>query len=168
MRRDVVPVSAGLALRAVLAAALFPGTVTIVVPWLLLRAGDGRIPIGPARFLALATLALAATGLVWCISDFARFGRGTLAPLDPTRFVVRGGLYRYVRNPMYVCVVTILLSEAVLFESRALFAWAAIVGAGFYLFVVLYEEPDLRQRFGADYEAYLARVPRWIPRRPRD
>jgi protein-S-isoprenylcysteine O-methyltransferase Ste14 len=156
-----------LALRAVLAAAAFPGTVTIVVPWLLLRGGSRGVPIGTARWLALATLLLGAAGLVWCIVDFARFGRGTLAPLDPTRFVVRGGLYRYVRNPMYVCVVTILLSEAVLFEARALFVWAAVVAVAFYLFVVLYEEPDLSSRFGADYEDYRSRVPRWIPRRPR-
>jgi protein-S-isoprenylcysteine O-methyltransferase Ste14 len=156
-----------LPLRAVLAAAAFPGTVTILVPWLLLRGGGGGVPIGPARFVALATLALGVAGLVWCIVDFARLGRGTLAPVDPPRFVVRGGLYRYVRNPMYVCVVTILVSEAVLFESRAVLAWAGLVLVGFHVFVVLYEEPSLRARFGADYEAYRARVPRWIPRRPR-
>jgi protein-S-isoprenylcysteine O-methyltransferase Ste14 len=153
-----------LALRAVLAALAFPGTVTILVPWLLVRNGSGDVPIGPARFAAVATLLLGVAGLVWCIFDFARFGRGTLAPLDPTKFVVRGGLYRYVRNPMYLCVVTILLSEAVLFEARALFVWAALVAVFFHLFVVLYEEPDLRARFGASYDAYRALVPRWIPR----
>jgi protein-S-isoprenylcysteine O-methyltransferase Ste14 len=157
-----------LAYRAVLAALAFPGTVTVVVPWLLLRAGESRLALGPARWLALATLGLGGAGLAWCIVDFARFGRGTLAPLDPTRFVVRGGLYRYVRNPMYLCVVTILLSEAVLFQAPPLFAWAGFVALGFHLFVVAFEEPDLRSRFGADYEAYRARVPRWIPRRPRD
>jgi protein-S-isoprenylcysteine O-methyltransferase Ste14 len=157
-----------LPLRAAVAAAALPGTGTVIVPWLLLRGGGGGdLTLGPARFAAAATLALGVAGLVWCIVDFARLGRGTLAPTDAPRFVVRGGLYRYVRNPMYVCVVTILLSEAVLFESSALFAWAAIALVAFHLFVLLYEEPTLRRTFGADYEAYRASVPRWIPRPPR-
>jgi len=164
----VAPTSNGtLALRAALAAAALPGTGTVLVPWLLLRGGGGDLPIGPIRFVALVPLALGAAGLVWCIVDFARLGRGTLAPVDPPRFVVRGGLYRYVRNPMYVCVMGILASEAVLFESRAVLAWAALAAVVFHLFVVLYEEPTLRATFGEDYEAYRQSVPRWLPRRSR-
>lgn len=158
--------SAVLAARALLAAAALPGTVTIVVPWLLVRGGAWRFDLGPSRLAAAVPLAIAAAGLAWCIVDFARVGRGTLAPLDPTRFVVRSGLYRWVRNPMYVCVVAILASEALLFGSGAILAWAGAAWLAFHLFVVLYEEPDLRRRFGGDYEAYLRSVPRWRPRRP--
>jgi len=155
-----------LALRSLVAAAALPGTITILVPRLLLGRGE-RFALGPIRFLFIVPLVCAAAGLVWCIVDFARLGRGTLAPLDPPRFVVRGGLYRWVRNPMYVCVAAILLSEALLFESRPLLSWTIVVALGFHIFVVLYEEPHLRRTFGADYEAYTRAVRRWTPRRPR-
>jgi len=93
-------------------------------------------------------------------------GRGTLAPVDPpTRLVVRGP-YRYVRNPMYLGVLCILTGEAWLFASSALLIYAAAVLACFYSFVVLYEEPALRRKFGESYEQYARTVHRWWPRRP--
>jgi protein-S-isoprenylcysteine O-methyltransferase Ste14 len=156
-----------LALRAILAAAALPGTVALVVPWLLARSDRSPFEPGPLRWLGAAAALLGAIGLVWCIVEFARLGRGTLAPVDPPRFVVRGGLYRYVRNPMYLCVLTLVLGEALLYGSRAVATYALVVAIGFHLFVVLYEEPTLRRSFGADYEAYARKVPRWIPRIPR-
>lgn len=160
-RRGVGP---ALVLRALLAAAVLPGTATILVPSLLLRGDAGSLAIGPARFAALLTLAAGTAGLAWCIADFARLGRGTLAPVDPPRFVVRGGLYRWVRNPMYVCVLMMVASEGILFASRAVLTWAAVLALGFHVFVVLYEEPTLARMFGAAYEDYRRRVPRWVPR----
>lgn len=157
-----------LALRAILAAAALPGTFAVVVPWFLARGGRWGFDPGALRWLGALMVLLGAAGLVWCIVDFARLGRGTLAPVDPPRFVVRGGLYRYVRNPMYVCVLTVGLGEALLYGSGAVAAYAVVLALGFHLFVLLYEEPTLREMFGADYEDYLRRVPRWIPRMPRD
>jgi protein-S-isoprenylcysteine O-methyltransferase Ste14 len=156
-----------LAFRAILAAAALPGSLAIVVPWILARGGRWSFEPGALRGLGAVTAALGLAGLVWCIVNFAREGRGTLAPVDPPRFVVRGGLYRYVRNPMYLCVLTLVLGEALAYGSGAVAAYALVVALGFHLFVVLYEEPTLRATFGADYEDYVRRVPRWIPRIPR-
>src|SRR5262245_45865463 len=156
-----------LALRAILAAAALPGTVALVVPWYLARGGGWSFEPGAWRWLGALLAIAGASGLVWCIVEFARRGRGTLAPIDPPRFVVRGGLYRFVRNPMYVCVLTLGLGEALLYGSGAVAAYVAVVAVVFHLFVIAYEAPTLRDTFGADYEAYVQRVPRWIPRRPR-
>jgi protein-S-isoprenylcysteine O-methyltransferase Ste14 len=157
-----------LSLRSLFAAVLLPGTATIFVPWILYLGDEARRDLGPLRYAALLSLAAGAAGLGWCIIDFARTGRGTLAPFDPPRFVVRGGLYRWVRNPMYVNVVLILASEALLLGSPAIARWALVVAISFHLFVVLYEEPTLKRKFGPDYEKYLQDVPRWIPRRPTE
>jgi protein-S-isoprenylcysteine O-methyltransferase Ste14 len=102
-----------------------------------------------------------------CIWDFAVAGRGTLAPVDPPRHLVVRGLYRYVRNPMYVGVVTILLGEALLFRSLALLCYAGIFLFVVHLFIVVYEEPALRRQFGESYENYCRRVHRWLPRQPQ-
>ncbi len=150
--------------RAAFFALLCPGTVTILIPWLLLRSGARPLPLGDWRFVGLAPLALGVSALLWCIADFARIGRGTLAPVDPPRALVVQGLYRFVRNPMYVAVFTTLLGEAILFRSWPILSQVAIAMAGVHLFVVLYEEPALRRKFGAEYEEYCRRVRRWLPR----
>jgi protein-S-isoprenylcysteine O-methyltransferase Ste14 len=101
-----------------------------------------------------------------CIWEFARRGRGTLAPVDPPRTLVVQGLYRYVRNPMYLSVTMIVLGEALLTGSRALLAYWAVWFLAANLFVIGYEEPTLRRRFGPAYDRYRATVGRWVPRRP--
>lgn len=101
--------------------------------------------------------------LAACIWDFARVGRGTLAPVDPPRQLVVRGLYRYVRNPMYLSVTTIVLGELILTRSIALLIYWAIWFAVVNAFVIGYEEPTLRRQFGASYESYRETVPRWIP-----
>ena len=98
------------------------------------------------------------------IGSFALKGLGTLAPVAPTRHLVVSGLYRHVRNPMYVGVVSAILGQALWFGSAALLEYAAALWAGFFLFVLLYEEPALKRQFGAEYEAYRRNVPRWLPR----
>ena len=108
----------------------------------------------------------------WLLLDsvfvrFAHEGRGTLAPIDPPRFVVRGGAYRVVRNPMYLANVAIVVGSGLLFQSWFLFVWAAILFVAFHLFVITYEEPTLTRLFGDDYETYRRHVGRWIPRLPR-
>ena len=149
-------------LRSLAAAALLPGTVTIFVPWLILRRSDATV----THWSGLVLLALGAVILVRCIRDFAAAGRGTLAPVDPPKHLVASGLYRYVRNPMYVGVVLILAGEAWVFWSGALLLYAAAFFLVANLFIVFYEEPALQRTFGESYGDYLRTVPRWVPRFP--
>jgi protein-S-isoprenylcysteine O-methyltransferase Ste14 len=95
---------------------------------------------------------------------FVREGRGTPAPVAPTVQLVVGGTFRYVRNPGYVAVVSLLVGQALLFGSGAVLLYALAVAVAFHAFVILYEEPTLRRQFGAEYEAYCRKVPRWLPR----
>ena len=105
---------------------------------------------------------------LWCVWDFATFGRGTPAPIDaPKRLVVRG-LYRYLRNPMYVGVLTVIIGWCVFFGLSVLFAYFVAVAAMFHLFVLFYEEPTLHRRFGSEYDNYCRSVHRWLPRRPTE
>ena len=134
--------------------------------WLSTVRGE-RLRLGAARWVGAPVVIVGVAGLLWCIWEFARRGDGTLAPMDPPRFIVRGGLYRVVRNPMYVSVLTALTGEAILFRSPALIVWAGIVALWFHVFVVTWEEPRLRRQFGAAHEEYCRAVARWLPRRPR-
>ena len=102
---------------------------------------------------------------LWCALDFTFTGKGTPAPVDPPKELVRRGLYRYVRNPMYLGITILLFGEALLWESSVLFTYTAVVFLSFYLFVILYEEPLLRRKFGESYQRYCELVPRWLPLR---
>jgi protein-S-isoprenylcysteine O-methyltransferase Ste14 len=150
------------ALRHLAAIALLPGTVTVVVPVLLLS--DTDLAPWPPAVLGAALMAASLGLIAWTVALFAGVGRGTLAPWDPTSRLVVRGPYRHVRNPMISGVLAVLLGEAALFGSLALLAWFACVFAVNAVYFVLVEEPGLRRRFGAEYEAYAARVPRWLPR----
>lgn len=143
-----------------------PGTVAGYVPWYM--AND--TPLGGVAWL-IAGVPLLTLGLgiyLWCLWDFANFGRGTPAPVDPPKKLVVRGLYHYTRNPMYVGVLTMILGWAVLFRSLDVLIYGVVVGCVFHAFVFVYEEPTLRSLFGESYEAYCAKVGRWLPRwRPR-
>lgn len=159
------------ALRHARAILLLPGMVLGVIPAAILVYGsyDGPDWSGAPRVAGLVAGALALllgiSLMTLTIRLFARVGEGTLAPWDPTRKLVVEGVYRHVRNPMISGVCSNLLGEALLFASRDLLAWAAFFFALNALFIPLLEEPDLRRRFGADYDEYRRHVPRWIPRR---
>ena len=133
-----------------------------LVPWLLTRwHADGQ-PLA-LRILGCVVLVLGAGLVLETTTRFALQGRGTPAPwAPPERFVVRG-TYRLTRNPMYVGVLALIVGQALLLGREILFAWAAAAWLLFHLFVVLEEEPGLRRRFGAAYEDYCERVPRWLP-----
>ncbi|MCI0330810.1 MAG: isoprenylcysteine carboxylmethyltransferase family protein [candidate division Zixibacteria bacterium] len=147
---------------------LVPVTGVILIPrWILLSGWNRTFEIGNWNLLGAPLIALGAAGLLWCFWDFATFGKGTPAPIDPPKVFVSRGLYRWVRNPMYVGIALILSGEALFFESWSLFGLAAFVWFAQHLFVLLYEEPVLKQKFGAEYEAYLKTVPRWLPKRPK-
>lgn len=156
------------ALKTILWSVLVPGSLTVLVPYLLLSSGRELFTfrISAFRFAGLIPIAVGALFYIRCAWDFTFTGRGTPAPFDPPKEVVVRGLYRYVRNPMYVAAVLALAGEALLFESGLILAYAAAVFAFFHFWVVVYEEPTLRRKFGASYEGYCARVRRWIPRAP--
>jgi len=145
---------------------LAPGTFDVFVPWWISR---WRVHAAFPGFLALRVLGwlliAAATPVV--LESFARFalqGVGTPAPVFPTQRLVVSGFYRYVRNPMYVAVVSIVLGQALVFGDLRLLAYGVTALLVTHLFVLFYEEPTLRRTFGAEYEAYCAHVGRWVPR----
>ena len=142
--------------HALAAFVALPGIVGFVIPWTLRPSGRSLDPIGLVLFIP-GTLVL-----LWCVRDFYVAGRGTLAPWKPPETLVTVGLYRMSRNPMYVGVLLILCGWALGFVSRTLWLYAAAVAVAFHLRVVLFEEPWLSRRHGAAFEAYRARVPRWV------
>jgi len=152
--------------KSVLFTILLPGTVTVLVPSLVISKGRLAIQWNSWRVLAFLPLFLGLSILSRCIWDFAVSGRGTLAPVDPPKDLVVRGLYRYVRNPMYVGVLLMLFSEAWLFDSRVLLLYAVGCFVVVHAFVLLYEEPHLRRKFGEAYVSYCAKVNRWLPGRP--
>jgi protein-S-isoprenylcysteine O-methyltransferase Ste14 len=142
---------------------LIPGTVILLIPYFIL--GQVRFiewpDISGVAVFAMMSGSVGLAVLLHCIWGFAVHGRGTLAPIDPPKVLVIRGLYRYTRNPMYLAVSLVLLSEALLFDSLPLLIYAAVALLGFHLFVVLYEEPGLRSQFGESYEEYFRAIPRW-------
>jgi protein-S-isoprenylcysteine O-methyltransferase Ste14 len=148
------------ALRHLLAICLLPGMVAGVIPALLV---DG-LAAWPLVVLGAVVAALGLALIVQTVALFASVGKGTLAPWDPTERLVVRGPYRRVRNPMISGVLCVLLGEALAFGSVAVLVWFGIVFALNAVYFPLIEEPDLQRRFGADYEAYRAAVPRWLPR----
>lgn len=140
-----------------------PGTVTVVVPYSMLHRG-ALSGLGPLRLLGLIPTLTGAAGYLWCAWNFAFVGGGTPAPIDPPKTLVVRGLYRLVRNPMYLAVGSIILGEAIVFWSEALLIYGLFLCLAFHLFVIFYEEPTLRKQFGTSYEEYCKAVARWVPR----
>jgi protein-S-isoprenylcysteine O-methyltransferase Ste14 len=157
-----------LTLSSLLWTILLPGVVAGYVPWEFFGVRDAVLDLSsPLQLLGLLFIIAGTALLVTGIVEFARSGRGTLSPVDPPKHLVVRGLYRYVRNPMYLSVTAILLGEVMLTRSGALalywLIWFVVVNA----FVIGYEEPTLRVQFGESYEEYLRTVGRWIPRNSR-
>jgi protein-S-isoprenylcysteine O-methyltransferase Ste14 len=155
--------------QAIAGSALFfiaaPGVVAGLLPWLLTdryrmpwSTLPGLVPVGWVLIVVATAL------LLHAFARFALEGLGTPAPVAPTERLVVGGIYRHVRNPMYVAVLAIILGQALLFSSAALVAYAAIAAIAMVSFVKFHEEPTLARRYGAEYEAYRHAVPGWLPR----
>jgi protein-S-isoprenylcysteine O-methyltransferase Ste14 len=143
----------------------FPGTFAFYVPWRFFGFRfNGADAARPAGIVALASIAIGAVLLGASIVEFARTGRGTLSPVDPPRVLVVRGLYRYVRNPMYLGVSLIVLGEALLIRSRPLVMYWSVFFVSVNVFVIGFEEPMLRDQFGESYDVYKRHVGRWIPR----
>lgn len=150
-------------LKSILFFILAPGTVAGFIPLGLLRTGS-QMQLGFLSYLAFPLWLIGIAMLVWCFWDFVQKGKGTPVPTEPPNELVVTGLYNHVRNPMYVGIASILIGHFLWFGFWNLLIYMAVVVIAFHSFVTLYEEPNLRQRFGAAYEEYLTRVPRWIPR----
>jgi len=160
MRR--VAAVAGSAVFLVLA----PGTLAAYVPWTFTRWDVGPPLLGflPFRVIGAGLMAL---GLPVLLDSFARFaiqGLGTPAPIAPPQHLVVTGLYRYVRNPMYVAVVALILGQGLLFGSVSVLEYGMVVWLSFHIFVLAYEEPTLGDKFGDEYKEFCANVRRWLPR----
>src|SRR5215510_5075489 len=154
------------ALRSILFFILAPGMVAGFIPLGLLRTGT-QVHTGFLSYLAFPLWIIGVAMLVWCFWDFLAKGKGTPAPIDPPKELVVTGLYNYVRNPMYVGVLLVNIGHFLWFGFWNLLIYSVAVFLGFSAFVIFYEEPTLKEKFGAAYEEYLKRVPRWIPRLPK-
>lgn len=145
---------------------LVPGTVVGLVPYWLTghRLAPPLLGIAATRWLGALLFLAGLPVFVGFLLRFVHEGRGTPAPVAPTERLVVGGAFRFVRNPGYLAVVALVAGQGLWFGRGAVLAYAAALAVAFHLFVVLYEEPVLARRFGAEYEAFRARVPRWLPR----
>jgi protein-S-isoprenylcysteine O-methyltransferase Ste14 len=151
------------ALKSLLFLIVAPGMVAVYIPLALLRKGP-QIETGFLSYLAFPLWIIGGVILLWSFWNFLIEGRGTPAPLDPPKELVAVGFYRYVRNPMYVGVLLILIGHFLWFGFWLILAYTALAFIATHLFVTFYEEPTLKRKFGAGYEEYLKKVPRWIPK----
>jgi protein-S-isoprenylcysteine O-methyltransferase Ste14 len=145
-----------------------PGTVAVLVPWWI-TSWESRSPLPGWAMTPLRALGvlLVLAGAAVIVNAFARFvveGLGTPLPAAPPERLVVGGLYRYVRNPMYVAVFSAVIGQALLLGQPSLLLYVAVVAVPVVAFVHWYEEPTLRAKFGADYDSYRSKVPGWWPR----
>lgn len=146
---------------------LAPGTVAGLVPWWMTRWQRAPGALAAGEVVAVFGIALILLGLIGLLESFARFahvGRGTPAPGLPTQRLVVGGFYGFVRNPMYLAVVALIIGQGLYFGRIGVLVYGLGVWLVFHAFVVSYEEPTLRRSFPADYATFFANVPRWLPR----
>jgi len=149
-------------LKNLLFTIIVPGTVAGFIPYTFTK----DHPPASTTWLILSTIffVIGVSIYLWCLWDFATFGRGTPAPFDAPKKLVIRGLYHYIRNPMYVGVLSTLLGWVVRYQMPKLFLYVLFVWCFFHMAVVLFEEPRLQKLFGSDYEQYRSRVGRWLPK----
>ena len=157
-----------LILRNLVFTVVVPGLGGVWLPWSIMTRACHPVTLAPAPAAgpAAAMIAAGVALYAWCVWNFAARGGGTPGPWDAPARVVAAGPYRWVRNPIYLAALLIVLGEAWLFLSPALVVYAALMALFFHLFITGYEERTLDQRFGRAYQDYRATVPRWIPRHP--
>jgi protein-S-isoprenylcysteine O-methyltransferase Ste14 len=153
-----------LVVRNLIFTVVVPGLGGVWAPWwIVTRHGHAATPVA---WEAVPVIAAGAALYGWCVWNFAAVGRGTPGPWDAPRRVVAAGPYRWVRNPIYIGALLVVLGEAWLFMSWPLVAYAGAMAVVCHLFVIGYEERVLRRRFGDSYLEYRRSVPRWLPRPP--
>ena len=141
-----------------------PGTNAVLVPWLITGWERPDVGVGVLDVLGVATIVLGLAAAVACFSRFVTEGSGTPAPVAPTESLVVGGLYRHVRNPMYLAVGAMIAGQALLFRSTGVWGWLLVFMLVVWAFVRGYEEPALTEQFGPSYQRYREAVPGWWPR----
>lgn len=151
-------------LRNLIFTLVVPGGGAVGIPWWILTGAGATAPLA---WPAVAFIGVGAVLYLWCLWLFATVGSGTPGPWDAPRRVVAVGPYRWVRNPIYLAALTVVVGEAWLFMSLPVLAYAGVMAITVHLFVMGYEEPTLERRFGASYTAYRQSVPRWLPRPPQ-
>ncbi|MBV8032074.1 MAG: isoprenylcysteine carboxylmethyltransferase family protein [Betaproteobacteria bacterium] len=155
---------------AVLGSALFfvvaPSLLAGYIPWHVTQwqFRPAFLGVDLTRILGGLLIVVGVPGVVDSFARFALEGLGTPAPIAPTQKLVVSGLYRFVRNPIYIAVVAVILGQGLLFGDSRLLWYGALLWLFFHAFVVMSEEPILEETFGTEYENFRANVPRWIPR----
>jgi len=149
-------------LRAIVAVVIMPGVFAGALPALLVPLDRWRS--APRPVIGVALLVAGLVGFAWCVRDFKVRGQGTLSPWDPPQRLVAIGLYRYVRNPMYLAILFFLSGWALSIGSPVIAAYALVLAVAFHLRVMISEEPTLARKYPDDWPAYSAAVPRWLPR----
>jgi protein-S-isoprenylcysteine O-methyltransferase Ste14 len=155
--------SLSLVARNLLFTVVVPGLGAVWMPWLILA--RNAAPPKPVSYFALVVIIVGAALYFSCLWVFAAVGRGTPGPWDAPRRFVAVGPYRWVRNPIYIAALLVILGEAWLFHSLPLLKYAVAMAVCFHLFVMVYEEPTLYRKFGESYLEYKRVVARWLPRR---
>jgi protein-S-isoprenylcysteine O-methyltransferase Ste14 len=155
---------AGAAIGSLAFLVIAPGFVAGLVPWWISRWEMEAAIVLPVRLAGIVLIALGIAGLLDSFARFALQGVGTPAPVAPTEHLVISGLYRNVRNPMYCAVAATILGQGLLFGNWKVLVYGAMVWQLCHLFVVIYEEPVLRRKYGSEYDKFCREVPRWIPR----
>ena len=158
-----------LLLKNLLFTVFVPGMVAVYLPLRVVTRPAATLAFDwrASQLAALLPLLVGAAIYFWCLWDFAMHGRGTPAPIDAPKRLVTRGLYRYIRNPMYVGVLLVIIGWAGFLPSGRILVYGAAVALFFHLFVVLVEEPLLESKFGEAYLRYCNEVGRWLPRMPR-
>ncbi len=149
-------------IRALLAFLLLPGLFALSLPFFI-----GYVDPWGSPFFApgIIFVCIGIIFLLWCIRDFYISGKGTLAPWNPPKDLVIVGLYRFVRNPMYVSVLLVVLGWGIFFLSPMILLYDSILFFAFHISVIKFEEPRLRNRFGKSWEVYQNNISRWLPKR---
>jgi len=157
-----------LTVKNIIFTVLVPGTVAVYVPYQIIRRQHDSMALSWEPSELLSGMIIFAGSLIYfrCLWDFAVTGRGTPAPIDAPKYLVVKGLYRYVRNPMYIGVLLTIMGWASLYRSYAVLLYVILLWLLFNGFVMIIEEPILRRQFGRSYEEYCKRVRRWIPGGP--
>jgi len=144
--------------------AVAPGTVVGLVPWWLTGGWQTGATYLPSQIVGGLLLTLGIAGLLWSFGQFVWEGAGTPAPVAPTHRLVVGGLYRFVRNPMYVAIIACVVGQALVLGRPVLLAYAVLTWLAPAAFVRFYEEPTLLRAYGDEYREYRRHVPAWLPR----
>jgi protein-S-isoprenylcysteine O-methyltransferase Ste14 len=165
IRPSTTKSTAALYAKSVLNALLFFALFMVAAPWLAAWLAPTLVPVPPRAGAWIAAVLFVGGLALWmlCLDAFSRRGRGTPLPLDAPAELVHSGPFAMVRNPIMIGELAVIWAEAILFARLGIFVYAGLATAAASGAVVLVEEPELRRRFGASYDDYCRRVPRWLP-----